>query len=90
MTLSPRPDNSHDKSPNRRALTYGCGATSVAIGTIIAAGGKSGVDNGTIRLAIVVFGFLATLSFVVGLIAAWRDGSRGAGGKVDPGPETDS
>jgi hypothetical protein len=89
VTLSPRQNDSDDNPPSKRALGYGVGATSVAIGTIIAAGGTSGVDSGTIRLAIVVFGILTTLSLVLGLLAAWRGGSGGKessdAGVVDDG-----
>ena len=69
MTLSPDGGDPSNKPPRKRALTYGVGATGVALGTILTAGGQAGVDNGTIRLAIVVFGILATLALIAGLIS---------------------
>ena len=67
MTLAPNGSDSRGKPPRKRALTYGVGATGVALGTILTAGGQAGVNDGTVRLAIVVFGVLATLALLAGL-----------------------
>jgi hypothetical protein len=75
MTSAPNGGGPKSKPPTRRALTYGVGAIGVALGTILTAGGQAGVNDGTVRLAIVVFGILATLALIAGLMSSQDDDS---------------
>jgi hypothetical protein len=80
MTLTPHGSHPPPRPPNKRALTYGVTAIAAGLGTIIMAGGKARVSDGTMRLAILVFGVVATVALVGAFLLAWRNGSEDTGG----------
>lgn len=80
MRLTPQGSHPPPGPPNKRALTYGVTAIAAGLVTIITAGGKARVSDGTVRLAILVFGVVTTVALVGAFLLAWRTGSEDTGG----------
>lgn len=85
MRPAPLGDPGRD-SPDRRAAKFGLGGIATGIAAIVAAGGKAGSNDATIRFAIAVFGLVATVTLFLRAIFVWvdRPNSPSRVGKPDP------